>query len=161
MASIEGVNFVVFYHPSASEIFGWSGLIRGMDSLGGQFSSILLSRWTWNIWLEWSYKRGTIILHRWCNGWHACLECCWLWVRTLIGLTIKDSEIGISCFSAALRRKSKDWLARYHNNVSEWGDISIWVLLFQWESTIKKNPTKRVGDCLIQSRPHQHHLIEN
>ena len=72
MASIEGVNFVVFYHPSASEIFGWSdlirgmdswgfnlvvfyspgeseifgwsGLIRGMDSLGGHFSSILLSR---------------------------------------------------------------------------------------------------------------------
>jgi hypothetical protein len=34
VASIEGVNFVVFYHPSASEIFGWSGLIRGMDSWG-------------------------------------------------------------------------------------------------------------------------------
>jgi len=39
-----------------------------------------------------------------------------------------DYEIGISCFSAkltALRRKSKDWLARNQNNVSEWGDISI------------------------------------
>ena len=39
-----------------------------------------------------------------------------------------DYEIGISCFSVkltALRRKSKDWLARNQNNVSEWGDISI------------------------------------
>ena len=34
----------------------------------------------------------------------------------------KDCEIGICCFSAkhtALRRKSKDWLARNQNNVSE------------------------------------------
>ena len=39
----------------------------------------------------------------------------------------KDYEIGISCFSAkhaALRRKSKDWLARNQNNVSEWSDMS-------------------------------------
>jgi hypothetical protein len=37
----------------------------------------------------------------------------------------KDYEIGICCFSAkhaALRRKSKDWLARNQNNVSEWTD---------------------------------------
>ena len=35
----------------------------------------------------------------------------------------KDYKIGICCFSvthAALRRKSKDWLARNQNNVSEW-----------------------------------------
>ena len=35
----------------------------------------------------------------------------------------KDNEIGICCFSAkhtALRRKSKDWLARNQDNVSEW-----------------------------------------
>ena len=34
----------------------------------------------------------------------------------------KDYNIGTCCFSAkhaALRRKSKDWLARNHNNVSE------------------------------------------
>jgi hypothetical protein len=40
---------------------------------------------------------------------------------------VKDYEIGICCFCAnhaALRRKSKDWLARYQNNVSEWSDIS-------------------------------------
>ena len=59
----------------------------------------------------------------------------------------KDYEINICYFSAkhaALRRKSKDWCARYQDNVSEWA------------STIEKNPTKRVG--LIQSGPH---LIEN
>jgi hypothetical protein len=38
----------------------------------------------------------------------------------------KDFRIGICCFStkhAALRRKSKDWLARNQNNVSEWSDM--------------------------------------
>jgi hypothetical protein len=72
----------------------------------------------------------------------------------------KNYKIGICCFStknAALRSKSKDWLARNHNNVSEWSDMSTRGLLFQWASTIKI-PTKRVG--LEQSRPH-HHLIEN
>ena len=46
----------------------------------------------------------------------------------------KDYKIGIYCFSAkqaALRRKSKDWLARNQDNVSEWGDMSIRGLLFQ------------------------------
>jgi hypothetical protein len=46
----------------------------------------------------------------------------------------KDYEIGVCCFSdkqAALRRKSKDWLARNQANVSEWGDMSIHGLLFQ------------------------------
>jgi hypothetical protein len=40
----------------------------------------------------------------------------------------KDYNIGICCFStkhAVLRRKSKDWLARNQDNVSEWGDMSI------------------------------------
>ena len=39
----------------------------------------------------------------------------------------KDYNIGICCFStkhAALRSKSKDWLARNQNNVSEWSDMS-------------------------------------
>ena len=43
-------------------------------------------------------------------------------------------KIGICCFSAkhsALRRKSKDWLVRKQNNVSEWGQMSICRLLFQ------------------------------
>jgi hypothetical protein len=46
----------------------------------------------------------------------------------------KDYKIGICCVSAkhaALRRKSKDWLARNQDNVSEWGDMSIRELLFQ------------------------------
>jgi hypothetical protein len=46
----------------------------------------------------------------------------------------KDYKNGICCFSAkyaALRRKSKDWLARNQNNVSEWSDMSIRGLLFQ------------------------------
>ena len=46
----------------------------------------------------------------------------------------KDYKIGMCCFSAehaALRRKSKDWLARNQNNVSEWSDISTRGLLFQ------------------------------
>ena len=46
----------------------------------------------------------------------------------------KDYIIGICCFSAkhaALRRKSKDWLAGNQDNVSEWGDMSIRELLFQ------------------------------
>ena len=39
----------------------------------------------------------------------------------------KEYNIGMCCFSAknaTLRRKSKDWLARNQNNVSEWSDIS-------------------------------------
>jgi hypothetical protein len=46
----------------------------------------------------------------------------------------KDDKIGICCFSAkhaALRRKSKDWLAQNQDNVSEWGNMSICGLMFQ------------------------------
>jgi hypothetical protein len=46
----------------------------------------------------------------------------------------KDYKIGICCFSskhATLRRKSKDWLARNQNNVSEWIDMSTRGRLFQ------------------------------
>ena len=46
----------------------------------------------------------------------------------------KDNKIGIGCFSvkhAALRKKSKDWLARNQDNVSEWGDMSFRGILFQ------------------------------
>ena len=51
----------------------------------------------------------------------------------------KDYKIDICCFSAehaAIRRKSKDWLAQNQDNVSDWCDISIHGLLFQWASTI-------------------------
>ena len=46
----------------------------------------------------------------------------------------KDFKIGICCFSAkhaALRRKSKDRVARNQNNMYEWSDISTRGLLFQ------------------------------
>jgi hypothetical protein len=46
---------------------------------------------------------------------------------------IEDYNIGMCCFSskhAALRRKSKDWLARNQNNVSERSDMSTRELLF-------------------------------
>jgi hypothetical protein len=46
----------------------------------------------------------------------------------------KDYEICICGFStkpAALRRKSKDWLTRHQDNVSDWGDMFIRGLLFQ------------------------------
>jgi hypothetical protein len=49
----------------------------------------------------------------------------------------KDYKIGMCCFlakHAALRRNSKDVLARNQDNVSELGDMSIRGLLFQWAS---------------------------
>jgi hypothetical protein len=45
----------------------------------------------------------------------------------------KDYKNGICCFSAkhaALRRKSKYWLALNQDNVSEWSDMSTRGLLF-------------------------------
>ena len=57
---------------------------------------------------------------------------------------------------AALRRKSKDWLARNRDNMSELGNMSICGLLSV--SQHYENPTQRVG--LVQSGPH-HYLIEN
>ena len=51
----------------------------------------------------------------------------------------KEYKIGMCCFSvkhAALRRKSKDWLVWNQDNLSEWDDMSICGLLFQWCSTI-------------------------
>ena len=52
----------------------------------------------------------------------------------------EDYKIGICCFSAkhtVLRRKTKNWLARNQDNVSEWGEMSVRGLLFQWASTMK------------------------
>ena len=59
---------------------------------------------------------------------------CWTWPHQWRNGQTKDSNIGICCFSAkyaALRRKSKHWLARNQDNVS------IRRLLFLWSSTIK------------------------
>ena len=59
----------------------------------------------------------------------------------------RDYNISICCLFAkhvALRRKSKDWLGRNQNNVSEWSGMSTRGLLCQWAGTMKK-PTERVG----------------
>ena len=48
------------------------------------------------------------------------------WFEPRSGQT-KDYKIGVCCFSAkqaALRRKSKDWLARNQNNGSKGSDMS-------------------------------------
>ena len=50
----------------------------------------------------------------------------------------KHYTIGICCVStkfAAIRSKSKDWLARNQNNVSEWNNMSTRWLLVQWASS--------------------------
>jgi hypothetical protein len=51
----------------------------------------------------------------------------------------KIYAIGICCFCTkpALRRRDKDCMDRNQDIVSEWGDMSIRGLLFQWASTIK------------------------
>jgi hypothetical protein len=79
----------------------------------------------------------------------------------------KDYKIGMCCFSAkhvALRRKSKDWLARNQDNVSEWAtclsaDCCFSFLQRQYtcKQTIKKI---QLSAGLVQSRSH-HHLIKN
>ena len=53
-------------------------------------------------------------------------------IEGMSGLT-KDYKVDICCFSAkhaALRSKTKDWLARNMNNVSEWINMSFHGLLF-------------------------------
>ena len=50
----------------------------------------------------------------------------------------KHYNIDLCCFipnHTALRRKSKNWLARNQRYVSEWSDMSIRRLLFQLAST--------------------------
>ena len=51
-----------------------------------------------------------------------------------------DYEIGICCLSAnhiAIKRKSKDWLARNQDNMSGWDNMSIRGLLFQWATSMQ------------------------
>ena len=66
------------------------------------------------------------------------MDCSWChqhWTTAkLETLKSQDFKIGICCFSAkhaALRSKSKDWLARSQNNMSEWVNMFICGVLFQ------------------------------
>ena len=71
----------------------------------------------------------------------------------------KDYQLVFVAYNAKhaeLRKKSKDWLARNQDNVSEFNDMYIRGLLFPLANAIEK--TKRVG--LEKSGDH-HHLIEN
>ena len=80
--------------------------------------------------------------HKCCNGLYACLECDQSGFELWSGQT-KDNKIVICCFSAkhtALRRKSKYWLIRNQDNVSEWGCCF---------NELAKHPTKCVG--LVQA----------
>jgi hypothetical protein len=70
-------------------------------------------------------------------GWQdnfTVLECGRSWVRA--NGSNKYYNIGIYCFSAkhALRRESKDWLARNQDIVSEWGNMSRAV--FRWREAL-------------------------
>ena len=49
----------------------------------------------------------------------------------VIPKTIKLVFVASPLNTLMLRRKSKDWLARNQDNVSEWGNTSIRGLLFQ------------------------------
>jgi hypothetical protein len=57
---------------------------------------------------------------------------------------------------AVLRRKSKDWLARNQDNVSEWSDMYIRGLLFPLANTMKK-----ISVLVWKKSGHHHHLIAN
>ena len=54
----------------------------------------------------------------------------------------KDYQLVFVAYNAKhaeLRRKSKDWLLRNQDNVSEWRDMYIRRLLFPLANTIQKN----------------------
>jgi hypothetical protein len=63
---------------------------------------------------------------------------------------VKDYKIDMCCFStkhAALRRKSKDWLAQNQNNVSEWSDLLLCRFLSISLDKIK------VNECTVGEPP--------
>ena len=73
----------------------------------------------------------------WYHELRARIDCGRLWNRaTICSNKPKNYAIPTCCFSAmhtVLRGKSKNWLARNQDNVSEWGDMSIfWYLQALW-----------------------------
>ena len=78
-----------------------------------------------------------------------------LCVRAPVG-SRQNYKTDICCFSvkhAPLRSKSEDWLALNEKYMSEWSDMSVRMLLFQWASTIKI-------PSWSMERGWNHHLIE-
>ena len=84
---------------------------------------------------------GVCSFHRWDHiGGVMAYVFSWSVVIETQSLQTKDYKTGICCFSAknaALRSKSKDWLAWNHDNVSKCSDMSTSKLLLQCASTIK------------------------
>jgi hypothetical protein len=71
--------------------------------------------------------------------WGINMQIWWSWVKgpKAKGVPTIFFQWSIALRNAALRRKSKDWLAWNQNNVSEWSNMSTRGLLFQWTRTIK------------------------
>jgi hypothetical protein len=71
-------------------------------------------------------------------------------MRYIVGSShgrVKPKTIKCCCFSAkhaTLRKKSKDGLAWNQDNVSEWGDMSIRGLLFQWPLYLSRQHYRRI-----------------
>jgi hypothetical protein len=65
----------------------------------------------------------------WClNGLCVRLEWGQLWVQ----VSLRSKIIKLVFTASPLMNKSKDWLARNQDNVSEWSNMSTHRLLFQW-----------------------------
>ena len=118
--------------------------------------SITLSN---NFTLIFSYKGQSTTKWNICICWETDQKCS---PKTLIGSVIvsvlassavdrgfesrsgqtKDYQLVFVAYNAKhaeLRRKSKDWLARNQDNVSEWSDMYFRGLLFPLANTIEKN----------------------
>jgi hypothetical protein len=63
----------------------------------------------------------------WCNDWHARLKC----VRSLVRAPVGTLKLIFVAKHTALRRKSKEFLARNQDNVSEFGNTSTRGFIFQ------------------------------
>ena len=61
---------------------------------------------------------------------------------------------------AALRRKSKAWLARNQGNVSEWDDMFIHGLLFHWASTIIRFKASAHHHFILRLTLHKNRKIQ-
>ena len=94
-----------------------------------------------------NFSRASNVHNSWVSEWvivvkHQCSNFAAISMQEQINFQWDDDEVPfvLDQQHAALRRKSQDWLAPNQNNVSvsEWGDMSIRRLLFQWASTIKR-----------------------
>jgi hypothetical protein len=62
---------------------------------------------------------------------------------------VKPKTLKLVFGASPLRRNSKDCLAWNQDNVSEWDDVSIGGLLFQWANTVKIQCTIKIQRSLL------------